>query len=329
MTIKTAIADIPMGGGKGGVIVNPKQLSKPELEKLSRAFGKAIAPIIGPNLDVPAPDVNTSGQIMSWIVDEYAKFSGKKELAVITGKPVDQGGTQGREEAAGLGGAYILRQWAQVENKQPNQTTVAVQGFGNVGSWFVKSAAQMGFKVVAVSDSKGGVVNFEGLDITKLWGGSKSAKVNKLNLGQIISNEKLLELDVDVLVPAALEKVLHQDNAGKIRAKTIIELANGPTTSEADKIFAGKDITVIPDVLANAGGVAVSYFEWYQNTHQESWSLDEVRKKLEEKMIKQWQIISGKAKEKDVPLRLAAFLVALERLTESYNQLKQTESLKR
>lgn len=318
MSMKTAVVDIPFGGGKGGVIVDVKRLSPAELERLSRKFISTITPVIGAGVDVPAPDVNTNAQIMAWMLDEYEKISGRKEPGVITGKPLDLGGSAGREEATGLGGAIILKELAKKLGKAPEETNVAIQGYGNVGSFFAKFARGFGFQIVAVSDSKGGVYEPAGLDPEIVSGIKKEGKsVADLGQGEKISNEQLLELPVDIVVPAALEAVLTGANADRVQAKAILELANGPTTPEADDIFAKKGIVVVPDILANAGGVAVSYFEWYQNMHGEKWELARVRKELEEKMVQGWSEVSNKSSELKVPLRDGAYALALIRISQA------------
>lgn len=315
MSIKTAVVDIPFGGGKGGVIVNPKELSIAEIERLSRSFMKAIYPVLGPNIDVPAPDVNTNAEIMEWMLEAYEEVTGKKELGLITGKPVDKGGSEGREEATGLGGAYILRELSSLLNKETEDITVAVEGFGNVGSYFAKFAKEFGFKVVAVSDSKSGILNQNGLDIEALIEHKKSGKsFAEFSGAEKIGSDEVLTLPVDVVVPAALEKALTGQNAQEVKAKTVLELANGPTTPEADEIFAQKGIVVVPDILANAGGVTVSYFEWYQNMNDERWDLEKVRGELEGYMVKAWNDVKEKSDNLNTTLREAAYAVAIERI---------------
>jgi glutamate dehydrogenase/leucine dehydrogenase len=289
MTIKCAVAQIPMGGGKGGVCVDPHQLSKTELKKLSEAYVEAFFDYIGPEKDIPAPDVNTNGKIMSWMVDKYSQITGKHQPATFTGKPIPQGGSLGRTEATGRGGVIILNHLVRnVLQKKPTEMTIAVQGFGNVGSYFALIAQSYGFKVVAVSDSKGGLYNANGLQIENLFDRKKKDGTVSKNLTtdeKNITNEKLLELPVDVLVPSALENIVHKDNMKKIKAKVIVEMANGPLTEDATEYLVDQHVKVIPDILANAGGVIVSYFEWLQNKNDEHWTEEEVNKKLEEKMI--------------------------------------------
>lgn len=287
MSIKCAVVGIPMGGGKGGVIVDPKKLSENELERLTKLFAKAIAPVIGPYTDIPAPDVNTNGQIMKWIVKEYSKNLKSKiyklkpnEIkAVVTGKPIVNGGSQGRTEATGYGGSIVLLTALKNLNLYKKGMTVAIQGFGNVGYYIAYFLDQMGFKVIAVSDSKDGIYVEQGLNPEKTYDCRKEKdylsgcycvkSVCDIKMGKIITNEELLELPVDILIPAALENVINEKNADKIKTKIILEMANGPLTLEADKILKTKNVAIIPDVLANSGGVATSYFEWYQNIHNE------------------------------------------------------------
>lgn len=323
MSMKNAVVDVPFGGGKGGVNVDPRELSESELERLTREFAKKISPVIGPMIDVPAPDVNTTPQIMSWIVDEYSKAVGKDSPAVITGKPLDKGGSQGRTEATGLGGSIVLQTILQELGKKPEEMTVAIQGFGNVGSFLAKFLQEAGFKVVAVSDSKTGIYPKEGsLDIEKVqkW---KAEKKLLSDIGEIIPGvemvtpEEVLLLPVDIIVPAALENSITKENAEKIQASIILEMANGPTTLEADEMLHEKGVVVIPDILANSGGVAVSYFEWYQNMHKERWTKEDVFQKLQEKMEKATTSVYQTAQEYTVSLREAAYIIALKRIQET------------
>lgn len=345
MMVKNALIDIPFGGAKGGLEIDPKTLSEKELERLTREFAKMLAPNIGPNLDVPAPDLNTNSKIMDWIEDEYAKeVKSKKEKvknenqlkAVVTGKSLGNGGSEGREEATGLGGFYILEEIInKLGLKKP--LTVGIQGFGNVGSNIAQILCQNDFKVVAVSDVKGAIydsqINGFNIDLVKecrlekgfLAGcyciGSVCDLAKKFDDG-VISNEELLELEVDILIPAALENVITKDNAHKIKAKIVFEMANGPTTKEADEILRKRGILVVPDVLNNAGGVVVSYFEWLQNMRNERWKVGSVRSQLKEKMIKAfeqvWKIhkdLPAGRQGKKVDLRTASYILALQNLT--------------
>lgn len=319
MSWKCAIADIPYGGGKGGVIVDPSELSKGELERLSRGFIKAIYRDIGPDVDVPAPDVNTTPEIMDWMVDEYSKLIGKKEgekeYAVITGKSVGKGGSLGRTEATGRGGVYVLGELMTREGMKTGDTTVAVQGFGNVGYYFALLAEEAGFKVVAVSDSKGGVYKADGLDIKAVLKHKKSTGAVKDFAGsKSITNEELLALDVKVLVPSALENAINKENADAVKAKYIIEMANGPVTPEADEILKGKNVMVVPDVLANSGGVTVSYFEWVQNKANENWTEEEVNEKLKKQIVKAFNQCYDGMKELNVDFRQGAYAVAVRKV---------------
>jgi|SRR5579872_39 len=318
MTFKNAVVNVPFGGGKGGIIVNPKELSETELEKLSRAYVQKLYMIFGPNLDVPAPDVNTNGKIMAWMLDEYEKITGTKAAATFTGKPLDRGGSEGREEATGFGGGVVLREALRSKViKTKVGGSVAIQGFGNVASHFAEAIKETGLKIVALSDSKGGIYNPDGIDLI-------AAEQHKKNTGALnglagtknISNDELLELQVNILVPAALENVLNADNANKIRAELILEMANGPTTPEADQIFEKKNIAVIPDILANSGGVATSYFEWYQNVNAQKWSRSEVLKKLEEQMVSAWSDVLTTQKKYHGTFRDAAYILAASRIIE-------------
>ena len=338
MTMKNAVVDVPFGGGKGGVSVDPKKLSEAELERLTREFTRKLFPVIGPTIDVPAPDVNTNPKIKSWIVDEYEKESQRRNIkntenpkAVVTGKPVDNGGSEGRTEATGLGGSYTLLKILELAKKNPKGLTVAIQGFGNVGSFLAEYLHEAGCKIVAVSDSKGGIYIPKGIEDIKAVVKCKeqSGKVagcycigSVCDLGNMealggreISPEEILTLPVDILVPAALENAITRENADQIKAKIVLEMANGPTTMEADEILERKGVIVIPDILANSGGVAVSYFEWYQNIHNERWEKQDVFNKLREKMEKASEDVFKTAQEYKVSLRQAAYIVALKRLS--------------
>jgi glutamate dehydrogenase/leucine dehydrogenase len=374
MTIKCAVAGLPYGGGKGGVIVDPKKLSPTELERLSREYVKKIAHFIGEDRDVPAPDVNTNPQIMAWMIDEYEKIIGKKSPATFTGKPVERGGSLGRTEATGRGGVILLKALlsnikSQITNPQAKpdhaprdklqtnsnnqnsksktfrsfehsnfenylefgawnleipQLSVAVQGFGNVGYYFAKIAEEEGFKIVAVSDSKGGVYVKDGLSVETTLNCKKEkgmvagcycrGSVCDIKDGKTITNDQLLTLPVDVLVPAALENVINEKNMRQIKAKIIIEMANGPITKEAYEYLTKKGIIIVPDVLANSGGVTVSYLEWVQGKQGYWWSEKEVNDKLEVMMIKAFEAIWERATKQKIPLKQAAFEVAIERI---------------
>lgn len=327
MTFKNAVIDVPFGGGKGGIIVNPKELSEGELEKLSRGYMKQMWRNFGPLLDVPAPDVNTNGQIMMWMRDEFEKQTGTTAPGVITGKAIENGGSQGRTEATGFGGGYVLREavakglvpglTTTEDGKISGRKTIAIQGFGNVATYLAEYATSLGFKVVALSDSKGGIFSEEGIDVSAAEAYKKETRALAGLAGTSeITNEQLLELDVDVLVPAALENVLTAENAEKVKAKFILEMANGPTTPEADAIFAQNGVTVVPDILANSGGVCVSYFEWYQNQNNESWSKEDVLKKLDEHMVKAFESVLATQTKHNTTMRIAAYIVASERIIE-------------
>lgn len=335
MTIKNAVVGVPFGGGKGGIEIDPRTLSKTELERLTREFARRIAPIVGPYKDVPAPDVNTTPEIMDWFASEYSKAVGKKTPAVVTGKPIGKGGSEGREEATGLGGFYILEELVSklkmkksFGSAQDHGLTVAIQGFGNVGSFLADLCYQNGYHVVALSDSKGGIFEpkGEGFNTEKIRKCKKDTGALRncycqgdvceiAKKGCLITNEELLQLPVDILIPAALEGVINVQNAKKIKAKVVFEMANGPTTAEADEILNQRGITVVPDVLANAGGVTVSYFEWYQNIHLQKWPLKKVRNKLKETMTSAFNSVWETHKKEKVDLRTAAYIVALKRLT--------------
>ena len=325
MAIKCAVAGLPYGGSKGGIVVNPKKLSKGELERLSRAFASRIAHVIGVDVDIPAPDVNTTPQIMSWMIDEYQKVIGYKSPGTFTGKPVAIGGSLGRTEATGRGGLFVLMALLAKLKKKNKGLTVAVQGFGNVGYYFAKLANESGFKIVAISDSRGGGYVKDGLSVETTMKCKKEkgmvagcycrGSVCDLKSGKNITNDELLELPVDILVPAALENVINDRNMKKIKAKIILEMANGPLTEEAYEYLSKKGIVIVPDVLANSGGVTVSYLEWVQGRQGYWWSEEEVNKKLEEMIVRAFKAIWDKSLEKKMPLKQAAFEVAIERIS--------------
>ncbi len=322
MAIKCAVAGIPMGGGKGGITVDPKLLSKSELEKLSRGWVRGLSDILGPNKDVPAPDVNTTPEIMTWMNDEFMKLTGEKTGATFTGKPLDgslpagRQGSEGRGVATGLGGFYVFDALRN-ELKLPEKCTVVVQGFGNVGSNAAEIFSKNGHKVVAISDSKGGIFDANGLDIVKLLEHKKNTgTLSGFHGSKNIKNEELLALECDLLVPAAFENVITEKNANNIKTKIILELANGPVTPEADEILFQKGIHVVPDVLANSGGVTVSYFEWDQNLKGEHWSEAEVFQKLKTMMEDASKKVLAKANASNTHIRIGAFILALERIQE-------------
>ncbi len=316
MAIKCAVAGIPMGGGKGGITVDPTKLSKGELERLSRGWVKKLSDVLGPYKDVPAPDVNTTPEIMAWMADEFEKLTGDKTRATFTGKPLDKGGSAGRGPATGLGGFYVFDA-LRGDLNLPEKCTVVIQGFGNVGLNAAHIFTEHGHKVIAISDSKSGVQNENGLDLNALETHKKITGALKDFPGaKNLTNAELLELSCDVLVPAAFENQITETNANNIKAKVVLELANGPTTPEADEILFKKGIQVIPDVLANSGGVTVSYFEWDQNLKNEHWSEKEVFDKLLPLMNDAAKKIFQKSKELNTDLRMGAFILALERIKE-------------
>ena len=320
MTIKTAVLSVPLGGGKGGIVVDPKTLSLGELERLTRAFARALAPHVGPDLDVPAPDMNTSGREMAWFLDEYEKVIGRSAPGVVTGKPLALGGSLGRDAATGRGGFFLLDAAYALAGLEGGKRRIAVQGFGNVGYWFAKLAASVGWQIVAVSDSKGGVYNANGLDIDLLIGAKHQKKnLSDSGLGQAITQEELLTCACDVLVPAALENQVTSEIAERIQAKLVLELANGPTTPEADDVLERRGITVVPDVLANAGGVTVSYFEWVQNLTREAWTEETVDEKLRAKMLRAWDDLLETRRTYGGTLRMCAFIGAVHALSEAMN----------
>ncbi len=326
MTWKCAVTGIPYGGAKGGLVVDPKQLSQAELQRLSRAYVGLIGESIGPWTDVPAPDVNTTGQIMAWMVDEWELLARKKggvisvnPLATFTGKPLLLGGSQGRDEATGLGGVYVLSALqSQLGFAKTDEVSIAVQGFGNVGYWFAVHATRLGYKVVAVSDSKGGIYDPNGLDPDKVLTEKKlKGSLSATNIGKKISNAELLLLPVDVLVPAALEGVIDEDVAKKIKAKLVIEMANGPTTVQGDRVLFERGIELIPDILANAGGVTTSYFEWVQNLSGQTWSKQEVLSKLKPLMEQAASLMWGVKQKSKTDGRTAVYLTAVKRVIDA------------
>jgi glutamate dehydrogenase/leucine dehydrogenase len=309
MSLKTAVAGVPYGGAKGGIIFDPTKLSKTELMRLSKAYAKAYSPYIGPWFDVPAPDVNTDGQTMAWMLDTYEKIVGHLSPATFTGKPENLGGSLGRTEATGLGGVYVLEQYAKDRKLVPAKTTIAVQGFGNVGMWFTHFAIAGGFKVVAVSDSSGAIYNPKGLKMSDL--------VDLKQQKKTLSNEELLQLPVDILVPAALENVISEDNVKKIKAGTVLEMANGPVTAEAADLLEQRKVDVLPDILCNSGGVTVSYFEWAQNLQGYYWAKEEVFKKLKETIVKAYKDIQAYKIAKKISYKKAAGAVAIKKIIDA------------
>ncbi len=316
MTWKTAVVDIPLGGGKGGVICNPKEMSQAELERVSRAYIRQVGPILGPKRDVPAPDVYTNPQIMAWMMDEFSAMQGHGEPGVITGKPLALGGSAGRMDATARGGMYCLREAAKILGMDLKGATAAIQGYGNAGYYAqVLGEELLGLNVVCVSDSKGAILREDGLECEQVKAQKdETGTCVGLSDAEIISNEELLELDVDVLIPAALENVITAENADRVKAKIVVELANGPTTPEADEILHKNGVYVIPDFLCNAGGVVVSYFEGVQNAYNYYWELEEVHDKLDKKMTAAFKAVHQTAEAKKVHNRLAAYLVGVARV---------------
>lgn len=320
MAVKCAVVNIPFGGGKGGITIDPKEWSTKDLELISRSYARTLQPHIGPHTDIPAPDVNTNGQIMSWIMDEYEKITGTKTPGVITGKPLPLGGSKGRDIATSLGGVYVLHEYLKTKNMAPTGLRVAVEGFGNAGANVAKILYDQGFQIVALSDSSGAIYKETGLDPYEM----EKIKVSrgKVTAYQeagvtVLSNKELLTLPVDILIPAALEKQITEENAEHIKASIILELANGPTTPEADMILERKNITIIPDVLANAGGVTVSYFEWVQNNMGYYWEKEEVFEKLEKIMKQAFKDVHEMSTSQGVTLRMGAYLLGIERIAEA------------
>jgi glutamate dehydrogenase (NADP+) len=327
MTVKCAVVGIPYGGAKGGVVVDPKALSRLEIERLSRAYVRAMADFTGPDVDIPAPDVYTNARIMGWMADEYEAIHRVKAPAVITGKPLRHGGSHGREEATGRGAFLCIQELAHVKGIDPADTRVAIQGFGNAGYHVASLLQEAGYRIVALSDSKGAIHSEEGFDVESIQQHKQETRsvrgvycngsVCEMVEHAQITNEELLELDVDILIPAALEGVIGSWNADRIRAPIIVEVANGPIVGEVDERLAGDGRVIVPDVLANAGGVTVSYFEWVQNRAGYAWTLEEVRTRMAEIMRRAfgevWELSQGEKRT----LRSAAYSLALRRLEEA------------
>jgi glutamate dehydrogenase (NAD(P)+) len=319
MTWKTAVVDIPLGGGKGGVTCNPKEMSDGEKQRLARGYMRAVATVLSVTKDVPAPDVYTTPQIMAWMMDEYETMVGEHHPGVITGKPIPLGGSEGRGDATARGGIYIVREAANELGISLNGKTMAIQGFGNAGQYAaLLGSEKLGLKLVAASDSKGGIYSEKGLDPKKVVDYKlRTGSLQGFPGAGVISNEDLLELNVTVLFPAALESVITAANAGKVRCKISCELANGPTTPEADEILHQNQVFVLPDFLANAGGVTVSYFEQVQNTYNFYWPLEEVHKRLDEKMTRAFHGVYQMHLKEKVNMRQAAYLVSVARVAEA------------
>jgi glutamate dehydrogenase (NAD(P)+) len=317
MTWKTAVVDIPFGGAKGGVQCDPTEMSQGEKQRLTRRFTQAISYLLGVNRDIPAPDVNTDAQTMAWMMDAYSSRYGYTP-AIVTGKPIPLGGSQGRDAATGRGVVYCIEEAARDFRIDLEGATIAIQGFGNVGSWVARLIGELGCKVVAISDVRGGVYNEDGISIPALFEHAReTGSVVDASGTEPITNEQLLELEVDILVPAALDRVVNAANAEQVKARLIAEAANHPVTPGADQILNDKRTIVIPDILANAGGVTVSYFEWVQNIQQFRWDEDHVNAELRKTMSRAWKDVHGRSTVDGIPLRLAAFAIAVERVDEA------------
>lgn len=330
MTMKCALINVPFGGGKGGITINPKSLSEKELERLTKLFTNRLSLVIGPRIDIPAPDVNTNSETMKWIVEEYSSIIGSITPAVVTGKPIESGGSLGRSEATGLGGAYALLEILREKGINPKKCTAAVQGFGNVGYHVAQFLHEEGVRIVAVSDSKEGIFVKEGLspEITLNCKKEKGClsecycieSICNLTNGIKITNDELLELSVDILIPSALENVITSENAHKINAKIILEMANGPVTSDADVILQEKNVIIIPDILANSGGVFVSYLEWYQNIEIIRYTKDEVFDRLKKQMQQVVKEVITAKEENSITLRDASYVVAIKRIEKKWKE---------
>ncbi len=328
MTFKCALLNLPFGGGKGGITLDPKTLSNGELERLSRGYINAIADFIGPDVDILAPDVYTNSTIMGWMMEQYSTIRRQASPAVVTGKPVVMGGSLGRETATAMGAFFVIRTVLSKLGRSPNDTTVAVQGFGNAGAVIAELLYKAGCRIVAVSDSRGAIYSQQGLDIPSIRQFKESSRVMKAVYCRetvchvvehdILTNDELLTLDVDVLVPAALENQITAENADQIKARYIFEVANGPTTPEADAILDARGIQVFPDILVNAGGVTVSYFEWVQNRSGYYWPLNKINDRLEERMVEETERMWAIAQDMSIPFRAAAYIHALNRLEEAF-----------
>ncbi|MCM3270582.1 Glu/Leu/Phe/Val family dehydrogenase [Paenibacillus elgii] len=317
MSFKCGVVGLPYGGGKGGVICDPREMSKGELERVSRGFMEAIADIVGPEKDIPAPDVYTTPQIMGWMMDTFSRLKGFNSPGVITGKPLIIGGSKGRNEATARGCVFTIQEALKDMGKTPEGATVAIQGFGNAGRIAAKLLSELGCRVVAVSDSRGAIYDPQGLDLNRVEELKDQGDLSSYGASFAIQPEKLLELDVDILVPAALENVITSANAAQIKAGIVAEAANGPTTPEADEILFGNGVKVIPDILANAGGVTVSYFEWVQNLMNYYWSEEEVNLKLKTAMTEAYRAVQELATQYKTDLRTAAYMISMERISKA------------
>lgn len=317
MTLKAGIVDLPYGGGKGGVICDPRQMSMGELERLSRGYVRATSQIVGPTKDIPAPDVFTNAQIMAWMMDEYSRMDEFNSPGFITGKPIVLGGSQGRDRATAQGVTIVIEQAAKRRNLQIEGARVVIQGFGNAGSFLAKFMNDLGAKVVGISDANGALYDPEGLDIDYLLDRRDSFGTVTNLFENTITNEELLELECDILVPAAIENQITAENAHNIKAGIVVEAANGPTTQEATKILTERGVLLVPDVLASAGGVTVSYFEWVQNNQGYYWSEEEVNEKLYKKMVAAFDNIYSVAESRKIDMRLAAYMVGVRKTAEA------------
>ena len=321
MTWKCAVVGIPYGGAKGGVVCDPKHMTAQQLETLTRRYTTEISLLIGPDRDIPAPDVGTNAQTMAWVMDTYSMHHGSTVPAVVTGKPVSIGGSEGRNEATARGAVYTIIEASKAIGLDLEGARVVVQGYGNAGMYSAKLIAELGAKVIAVSDTSGGITNPNGLDPQKIEAFKReTGRVQGLPGAERISNTDLLELDCEILIPAAIENQIGSQNATEIKAKIVAEAANGPTSPEADRILYDRGVMVIPDILCNAGGVVVSFFEWTQNRRGESWTLEEVREKLQVYMDDAWARVAKEARERKIDFRTAAYIVALARLQAVYNE---------
>ena len=319
MTWKTAVMDLPFGGAKGGIAVNPKELSAAETERLTRRFAQELRNVIGPNRDIPAPDMGTDPQTMAWLMDAYSMQEGETIPGVVTGKPPVVGGSKGRAEAPGRSVALITRSVCQYDDCRLDDVTVAVQGYGSVGANAARLLDEWGATVVAISDVNGAMYDPAGIDTAAVPSHDEEPEAVTTYADQVLSNDELLTLDVDVLVPAALGNVITKANADAIAADYVVEGANGPTTSTADSILAERDVAVIPDILANAGGVTVSYFEWLQDINRRAWSLERVNDELESEMDAAWRAVRDAYETHDVTWRDAAYIVALSRIADAHD----------
>jgi glutamate dehydrogenase (NADP+) len=321
MTIKCAVVNIPFGGAKGGIIIDPMKLSHLELERLSRSYIAEVADFIGPSIDVPAPDMYTNARIMGWMMDEYSKINRHYTPAVITGKPIGLGGSLGREDAAGRGVFYCIQELVKKLKMKPKKTRIAIQGFGNVGKNLALLLHRDGYKIVAISDVKGGIYEAKGIDMEDLVSKTEEQQSVYTSFSVVdyskhtkISNEELLALEVDMLIPAAMEKVIHKENVKSIQSPIVIEAANGPITSDASDTLIKNNCLIMPDILANAGGVTVSYFEWVQNRYGYYWPLEQIHEKLKKIMVDEFNATYDLMKKEKVSMRLAAYMRAIGRL---------------